>query len=432
MKKIPPSNKTPEVVDYSLPSDGAKATISYPNKLAEEKVLAPVNSRYFYLESRQKKPALIEPNSFLLADNFFGLNSLYVSGQKAKLIYLDPPYSTGSNFISRDLNQAYEDKVSDARYIETIRRRLILMREILDDEGSIYIHIGEEMLAHLKVVMDEVFGEKNFRNLITRRKCSSKNFTKNQYSNLNDYILFYSKTKNYIWNQPTTEPDDDWKAREYPKLDGKGQYKLVPVHAPGIRKGLTGTEWRGVMPPKGKHWQYQPEKLEALDRSGFIHWSKNGNPRRKVYLEDHKGIAMTDYWDQYRDAFHQSTFITGYPTEKNLEMLKMIISASSNMGDLVVDPYSGSGTTIYAANLLDRKWIGMDQSMFAAKTIIKRFRSGMSQMGDYVEKTAEKDLFPETRDFLKEKDAEYSVLIEESFLREEKDSLDELRKELLG
>jgi adenine-specific DNA-methyltransferase len=186
------------------------------------------------------------------------------------------------------------------------------------------------------------------------------------------------------------------------------------------------------MPPKGKHWQYQPEKLEALDRSGFIHWSKNGNPRRKVYLEDHKGIAMTDYWDQYRDAFHQSTFITGYPTEKNLEMLKMIISASSNMGDLVVDPYSGSGTTIYAANLLDRKWIGMDQSMFAAKTIIKRFRSGMSQMGDYVEKTAEKDLFPETRDFLKEKDAEYSVLIEESFLREEKDSLDELRKELLG
>ena len=432
MKKIPPFNKIPEVVDYSLPGDGAKATISYPKKLAEEKVLVPVNSRYFYLESRQKKSALIEPNCFLLADNFLGLNSLYVSGQKAKLIYLDPPYSTGSNFISRDLNQAYVDKVSDARYIESVRRRLILMREILDDEGSIYIHIGEEMLAHLKVVMDEVFGEKNFRNLITRRKCSSKNFTKNQYSNLNDYILFYSKTKNYIWNQPVTEPDDEWKAKEYPKSDERGQYKLVPVHAPGIRKGLTGTEWKGMMPPKGKHWQYQPDKLEALDKCGHIHWSKNGNPRRKVYLDDHKGIAMTDYWDQYRDAFHQSTFITGYPTEKNLEMLKMIISASSNIGDLVIDPYSGSGTTIYAANLLDRKWIGMDQSLLAAKTIIKRFKSGMSQMGDYVKKTTEKDLFPETKNFLKEKVAEYRVVVEESFLLEEKDSLDELSKELLG
>jgi adenine-specific DNA-methyltransferase len=432
MKKTIKQKNISEAIDYSLPQDGAKASISYANKLSEDKILAPIEARYINLKEKKKKLEAIEPNSFVLSDNFLGLNTLYTSGQKAKLIYLDPPYSTGSNFISRDLSQAYEDKVSDARYIETIRRRLILMREILDDEGSIYLHIGEEMLAHLKVVMDEIFGEKNFRNLITRRKCSSKNFTKNQYSNLNDYILFYSKTKNYIWNQPTTEPDDDWKAREYPKLDEKGQYKLVPVHAPGVRKGLTGTTWKGMMPPKGKHWQYQPEKLEALDKAGYIHWSKNGNPRRKVYLDDHKGIAMTDYWDQYRDAFHQSTFITGYPTEKNLEMLKMIISASSNIGDLVIDPYSGSGTTIYAANLLDRKWIGMDQSILSAQTIIKRFKSGMSQMGDYVKKTPQKDLFPEGGGYLKEKDANYKFIVEESYLLEEKEALNKVMKELVS
>lgn len=432
MKKIIKQKNISEAIDYSLPQDGAKASIVYANKLSEDKILAPIEARYINLKDKKKKLEAIEPNSFVLSDNFLGLNNLYTSGQKAKLIYLDPPYSTGSNFISRDLSQAYEDKVSDARYIETIRRRLILMREILDDEGSIYLHIGEEMLAHLKVVMDEIFGEKNFRNLITRRKCSSKNFTKNQYSNLNDYILFYSKTKNYIWNQPTTEPDDDWKAREYPKLDEKGQYKLVPVHAPGVRKGLTGTAWKGMMPPKGKHWQYQPEKLEALDKAGYIHWSKNGNPRRKVYLDDHKGIAMTDYWDQYRDAFHQSTFITGYPTEKNLEMLKMIISASSNIGDLVIDPYSGSGTTIYAANLLDRKWIGMDQSILSAQTIIKRFKSGMSQMGDYVKKTPQKDLFPEGGGYLKEKDAHYKFIVEESYLLEEKEALNKVMTELVS
>lgn len=160
MKKTIKQKNISEAIDYSLPQDGAKASISYANKLSEDKILAPIEARYINLKEKKKKLEAIEPNSFVLSDNFLGLNTLYTSGQKAKLIYLDPPYSTGSNFISRDLSQAYEDKVSDARYIETIRRRLILMREILDDEGSIYLHIGEEMLAHLKVVMDEIFGKR--------------------------------------------------------------------------------------------------------------------------------------------------------------------------------------------------------------------------------------------------------------------------------
>lgn len=370
---------------HPLPPDHSEVSLSYPGKLAKEDALEPVDLDFSSVSSRKiKRIGSIRPNSFVLCDNYFGLHDLIASQTPAQLIYLDPPYGTGLDFQSRDLQHAYKDNLAPAAYIEYMRRRIILMREVLSDDGSIYVHIGHQMLAHLKVIMDEVFGASNFRNLITRKKCSSKNFTKNQFSNIHDYILFYTKSSRYIWNKPGIAPEKDWIDREYPKLDKKGRYKLVPIHAPGVRNGATGSEWRGMMPPPGKHWQYTPDKLDALDAEGEIHWSKNGNPRRKVYLTKDKMLGLSDYWDQYRDAHHQSIKITGYPTEKNFEMLKMIVNASSNPGDTVVDPFCGSGTTLHAANDLGRKWIGFDQSFTAAKTVIRRMRHGVEAMGDYV------------------------------------------------
>jgi adenine-specific DNA-methyltransferase len=230
-----------------------------------------------------------------------------------------------------------------------------------------------------------VFGSDRFRNLITRRKCSSKNFTSKQFANINDFILFYSKQRSYKWNQPRIEAEDEWVLKEYPKIDDFGRrYKLVPIHAPGTRNGETGQPWRGMMPPPGKHWQYVPKKLEDLDLQGDIHWSKNGNPRRKVYWSADKKRTLTDYWEQYRDAYHQSIQITGYPTEKNLDMIKMIVAASSDVGDLVIDPFCGSGTTLQAARDLDRRFIGVDASFTAAKATLKRMRHGVEAMGDYL------------------------------------------------
>lgn len=369
-----------------LPSGKTAVTLNYAGKLSEDKILEPIKEEYFLVEKRKRISAVPRPNSFTLSDNFLALHSLIAAGTKATLIYLDPPYGTGLDFQSRQLEHAYDDTMGDAAYIEFMRRRLILLRELLTDDGSIYLHIGHQMVAQLKIVMDEVFGEKNFRNLIVRRKCSSKNFTKNQYSNLNDYILFYSKTGRYKWNKPTTQPSEDWLDKEYTKSDAKGRYKLVPIHAPGVRKGETGLAWRDMLPPPGKHWQYAPSKLEKLDSEGEIHWSKNGNPRRKVYLTTAKGISVTDYWDQFRDAHHQSIMVSGYPTEKNLDMLKLIVSASSDEGDLVLDPFCGSGTTLQAADDLGRSWLGIDQSFTAAKATLSRMRNGLAPMGDFVKK----------------------------------------------
>ncbi|MCD8488107.1 MAG: site-specific DNA-methyltransferase [Desertifilum sp.] len=316
---------------------------------------------------------------------FFVLNELIRQGRKATLFYLDPPYGTGFDFHSRSLEHAYKDNMGQAAHIEFMRRRLILMRECMTDDGSIYVHIGHQMLAHLKIIMDEIFGADNFRNLITRRKCSSKNFTSRQFANTNDFILFYTKKRLYKWNQPGVKAEDEWILKEYPKMDALGRrYKLVPIHAPGTRNGETGQTWRGMAPPPGKHWQYPPSKLEELERQGDIHWSKNGNPRRKVYWSSDKKRTLSDYWEQYRDAHHQSIKITGYPTEKNFEMIKMIVGASSDSGDLVIDPFCGSGTTLQAARTLGRRFLGVDASFAAAKATLTRMRHGVEAMGDYV------------------------------------------------
>jgi adenine-specific DNA-methyltransferase len=371
---------------HPLPPDSATPLLVYPNRLSEAEVLSPLPASFVQVDAAARATPIqqIPANSVILADNLFGLHGLLASKQKATLIYLDPPYNTGMEFQSRQLQHAYSDQLGDAAYLEFMRRRLILMRELLMDDGSIYVHIGHQMVSHLKVIMDEIFGPNNFRNIITRRKCSSKNFTKHQYSNLNDFVLFYSKSSAYKWNQPGERPDEDWIEKEYPKIDRRGRYKLVPVHAPGTRRGETGEPWRGMLPPPGKHWQYAPAKLDEFDKAGEIHWSRNGNPRRKVYLTQDKLVPYTDYWERFRDAHHQSIAVTGYPTEKNLAMLRMIVSASSDAGDLVVDPFCGSGTTMHAANDLRRSWIGIDQSFNATKAAITRLRHGLEPMGDYV------------------------------------------------
>ncbi len=372
--------------DMPLPESDAVAELTYQNKSALGDIIRAVPHHFLHVSAKtHPEVQALTDNAFILDDNFFVLNQLISQNRKATLFYLDPPYRTGFDFHSRSLEHAYSDDMGQAAYIEFMRRRLILMRECMTDDGSIYVHIGHQMLAHIKVIMDEVFGAEQFRNLITRRKCSSKNFTSKQFANINDFILFYSKRRSYKWNQPQIEAEEAWVLKEYPKLDTLGRrYKLVPIHAPGTRNGETGQPWRDMIPPPGKHWQYVPQKLEEFDRQGDIHWSKNGNPRRKVYWSADKKRKLTDYWDGYRDAHHQSVQITGYPTEKNLDMLKIIVAASSDVGDLVIDPFCGSGTTLQAARDLDRRFIGVDTSFTAAKATLQRMRHGVNAMGDYV------------------------------------------------
>ncbi|MDD7450575.1 MAG: site-specific DNA-methyltransferase, partial [Treponema sp.] len=253
-------------------------------------------------------------------------------------------------------------------FLEFLRERLILARELLSEQGSIYLHIDYKIGHYVKIIMDEVFGSENFRNDITRIKCNPKNFSRKAYGNIKDLILFYSKSKNPIWNEPYVPYSEEDIAKLYKKIDENGRaYTTVPLHAPGETKdGVTGGEFKGIKPPKGRHWRTAPVELEKLDEQGLIEWSTNGVPRRKIFASEQKGKKMQDIWD-FKDYQYPV-----YPTEKNLDLLKHIVKTSSNENSIVMDFFCGSGTTLCAAQELGRKWIGIDKSEQAIKIAKKR------------------------------------------------------------
>ncbi|HEU6870316.1 TPA: site-specific DNA-methyltransferase [Streptococcus pneumoniae] len=355
-------------------------------------------------------------NKLIFGDNINALRWLLHDKDlkgKIDLIYIDPPFAKGAHFSSRNQELAYKDILEGAEYLDFLRSRLILMRELLSEQGSIYVHLDETMVFEIKLIMDEIFGKKNFKNLIVRKKSNPKNSVSKRYGNISDYILFYTKTQKYIFNQPYEEWDDAHLLKEYNYIEeGSGRrFKKVPIHAPGIRNGETGKEWRGKLPPAGKHWQYTPDKLDELDRNGEIFWSSNGNPRRKVYLDNNKGKKVQDIWLDFKDAHNQNIKITGYPTEKNPNLLERIISVSSNENSIVLDAFNGSGTTLSVANRMNRKWIAIDNSKLSIETTLNRIFGGVRPMGDFVNKRSSKQQL-ELLDILLVDKTEFSLLVD--------------------
>jgi adenine-specific DNA-methyltransferase len=361
--------------------------LSYPGKKSIQDIISGfVAETQVFWQSHSPEANM---HRLFLGDNLEMMRNLRNNDSvygKVRLIYIDPPFSTNSVFQSAQQGDAYQDLLQGADYLEYLRERLVLNRELLADDGSIYVHLDENMAFEVKILMDELFGKANFRNWITRKKCSTKNTTKNQYGNVVDYILFYTKSSKYVWNRPFDSWPEEKIEKEYPCVEAFSgrRYKKVPIHAPGTRNGETGQPWRGMLPPKGKHWQYTPSKLDAMNANGEIYWSPTNNPRRKVFFNPDSGIPKQDIWLDYRDSINQNMKITGYPTEKNLRMLESIIQASSNSGDLVLDSFCGSGTTLHAAFLHDRKWIGIDNSIEAILCTLRRFHMGLEARGDYV------------------------------------------------
>jgi adenine-specific DNA-methyltransferase len=382
-KQVRPLVKPPQTTETGT------VTLTYVGKRAEQDILDIPPASVVQVWPAPDAYMTHQVNRLLYGDNLTLLAKLRRDPQvcgRVRLVYIDPPYATQSVFQSRNQADAYADLLSGAHYLEFMRERLILLRELLADDGSIYVHLDENMAFYIKVIMDEVFGAENFRSWITRKKCNPKNYTRKTYGNISDYILFYTKTDDYVWHRAVEGWTPERAAKEYQYIEAQTgrRYKKVPVHAPGVRHGATGKVWHGMSPPPGKHWQYTPDKLDEMDARGEIYWSPNGNPRRKVYLDDSTGVPVQDIWLEFRDAHNQNIAVTGYPTEKNPDLLARIIEASSNPGDLVLDGFCGSGTTLAVASTLGRRWIGIDNSVEAIATTLRRFAIGTQPMGDFV------------------------------------------------
>lgn len=319
------------------------------------------------------KTSVNSPNKFIFGDNFFVLKKLLETHRgKIDLVYIDPPFGTGQDFNSIDEHSAYSDKLVDSEFLEFIRKRLFLLHELMSDAGSIYLHIDKKIGHYVKIVMDEVFGYQNFINDITRIKCNPKNFARNAYGNYSDMLLYYAKKRDcQIWNDIREPMSEEKRKQLFPKKHPKlGYYTTNPIHAPGKTiNGDTGMEWKGLKPPKGRHWRYSRQVLDELDKQGLIEWSNTGNPRKIVLANEHKGFKVQDVWE-FKD---KGLSYVDYPTQKNHEMLERIIINSSHEESVVLDCFAGSGSTLKVANRLGRKWIGIDNSTHSLEVVKKTF-----------------------------------------------------------
>jgi site-specific DNA-methyltransferase (adenine-specific) len=253
-------------------------------------------------------------------------------------------------------------------YLVMMAPRLVELHRVLKPTGSLYLHCDPTASHYLKVMLDVIFGARNFRNEIVWKRTSAHSDSK-KWGRVHDTILYYAKSDRVIWNPVYTEHDPEYVDEFYRYEDERGRYRLheiVRTASMGPRPNLV-YEYKGYTPQWG--WRVVREKLEALDADGRIVWSSSGRPYLKRYLHEQKGNLITDIIDDIPPIGAHARERLGYPTQKPLALLERIIQASSNAGDTLLDPFCGCGTAIVAAQKLNRRWIGIDITHLAIALI---------------------------------------------------------------
>ena len=352
-----------------------------------------------------------------------GMNS-----ESVDLIYLDPPFNSKANYAApvgskaagaefkdtwtlRDIDVAWLDLIelkhpkvnrviqaamtdSDKSYLIYMAARLIEMHRILKPTGSIYLHCDPTMSHYLKLLMDAVFERQNFRNEIAWKRTSSHN-SANRWGPIHDVLLFYTAEDKYTWNRMLQPLELEYVDRFYRYQDDRGRYRLSDLTGSGIRDGETGRPWRDIDPTsRGRHWAVTSgrnlpewaslpsgysdkpvhERLDILDQQGLIYWPQKvaGIPAFKRYLSDRSGSPVQDMILDIKPLSSASKEYVNYPTQKPVALLDRIIMASSNEGDVVLDPFCGCATACVAAHERERKWTGIDVSAKAYDLVKQR------------------------------------------------------------
>ena len=258
-------------------------------------------------------------------------------------------------------------------YLSYMVQRLLPMRGLLKSTGSIYLHCDPTASHYIKIMMDAIFGHENFRNEITWQRTESHN-TADRYGNIADILLYYTKSGRATWN-PQHQEYGEAQLSRFRHIDGDGRrYKLENLTAPRPNSTSGKFDWRGTMPGPTRGWGYNLEQLEAWWREGRIQTKSDGAPRTdglKVYLDETLGKPLQNIWTDISRIPNTSSERMGYATQKPLALLERVITASSNPGDLVFDPFCGCATTIEAAHRLGRRWIGIDIAIHAIKRVAK-------------------------------------------------------------
>ena len=262
-------------------------------------------------------------------------------------------------------------------YLSMMAPRLVELRRALKQTGSIYLHCDPTASHYLKLLMDAVFGPQNFRSEIVWKRTSAHSSAK-RYGPVHDTLLFFSRGPNFTWNLLHQPYEPGYIELFFDQVDPDGRrWKRNDLTGAGTRNGETGQLWRGIdVTAKGRHWAYPPSTLDELDTQGRIHWPKKagGMPRLKQYPEDSPGVPLQDVWTDVRPIHNLGQERLGYPTQKPEALLERIVQASSNPGDVVLDPFCGCGTTIAVAQKLGRAWVGIDITYLATALIKVRLK----------------------------------------------------------
>jgi adenine-specific DNA-methyltransferase len=391
------------------------------NRVAPLRVALPFQTVETINESAQDRLKLFQRmeseqpwrNRLIWGDKKYVLPSLLPEfAGKVNLIYIDPPFDTGADFSftanvppsprggrgdggegdnpdddqddsasftkepSLIEQKAYRDTWGRGldSYLQWFYETVVILYELLAENGSIYVHLDYRLAHYAKTILDEIFGPDRFVNEIVWRRAFAHN-DPSRCGAIHDTLFLYGKSPDYVWNKVFQKPSRDYIEQFFDQYDEVRQerYARLPLDAP--RHGDGGNllyEWKGVWPSKNRTWAYVKERMEDFERLGRIHYPKKGIPRLKRYESEYEGTVLQDIWTDVNKIHNQSSEQLHYPTQKPEALLDRIIRASSNEGDLVLDCFVGSGTTAAVAEKLNRRWIACDLGRFAIHTTRKR------------------------------------------------------------
>jgi site-specific DNA-methyltransferase (adenine-specific) len=368
----------------------------------------------------------LKTNALYYGDNLRILRD-YVPDESIDLIYLDPPFNSNRSYnvlfketsstASQAQIEAFEDtwhwgKVaqgtfeeialhgadSTARllkamvdalghndvtaYLTIMAVRLVELRRVLKPTGSIYLHCDPTASHYLKALMDSIFGPRNFRNEISWKRTNARS-TEGRCPRVHDTLLFYTGGDSFLFKPLTVKAD---KSKLPHTLitgpDGK-KYQTYELTGPGVtQSGESGKPWRGFDPSKmGRHWANSFAVMDEVDQKGLIHWARDGFPRRRAaepFDDESRTVTVGDVWTDVDRINQAAGERLGYPTQKPLALLERVITASSNPGDVVLDPFCGCGTAIHAAHKLGRQWIGIDITHLAIGLVRRRMEDAFA------------------------------------------------------
>ncbi|HEX6798702.1 MAG TPA: DNA methyltransferase [Ktedonobacterales bacterium] len=260
-------------------------------------------------------------------------------------------------------------------YLVMMTQRLVELHRVLKPTGSLYLHCDPTASHYLKIVLDSIFGPTNYRGEIVWKRTTAHNDPKRP-GRIHDIVLFYTKSDAYIWNKVFTPYSQDYIESHYRNVDNMGRrYRLDNLTAPAHGSSAGQYEWHGKFPPQGRMWSLTQDKMDALQAVGRIRLTRSGMPEYIRYLDEMPGVPLQDVWDDIPPVNPMADERMGYPTQKPLTMLERIIAASSNPGDVVLDPFCGCGTAICAGQRLGRRWIGIDITHLAVSLMKSRLKS---------------------------------------------------------